>query len=178
MADLSFKNRWSSIIPDILGNRDDPTPFRLQVRRLTRGELDRFRELADEVRRSGGKALAIPIARMTDLFDGVVRGPFGPLTIDGRQVPEGELGSLLELAAVEFPFAGCIFDGLVESVLLVNELSEVAEGNSERRRGGDGSTPPETEDAGSPHPEDAPPADAPSSAASTSSGETPTASRG
>lgn len=124
MAKLSLRDRWFTLPPRWLDNREQEAPFQVRVRRLSKGELDAFRERTAELLR-GGKRTA---AELLEHFDGVVQGPIGGLEIDGEEVKD--LAGLMAVAAREsLVLPGNLAEDLVSLVLGTNLLSEEAAGN-------------------------------------------------
>lgn len=157
MAQLNFSARWfEGLAPTWLGNDKQDKPFRVRIRRISKGELGAFR---DRFRALVQKGVAT-VDELEGLFGGIVEGPFGELVItleDGpRAVREGDLRGLLEIAELEHLVVGEPLAGeLAAMVGALNSLNDEAEGKSEPPPGGSG-----TADGGSPSPrqQDAAPA--------------------
>lgn len=149
MAELSFADRWLTVVPDILGNRDLESPFRVKVRRLSEGELQAWLERSWETRNRLIDGLTIQEA--LEVFEPVMQAPVGSLTINGE--PVEDLRTLLGWAIQDPPFEGCMWDGLREAVVVANTIAERQAKNFARRRGGCGG---QTATAATNHPSDAP----------------------
>ena len=122
MATLSLQNRWFPYTPAWLGNRDqkglDGKPFSLKIKRLTKGELESFREAAGELI----VKTRVTAEEIHGVLGAVLQGPVGELEVDGEEVET--IGQLCEVASRECPMlAGSLVDELVGAVTAFNQLS-------------------------------------------------------